>query len=59
MFGATEEELNELAVIVGQTSFWRNVLHTQNYDYDTFVRELQHIGEHVTKQSSCCTCIDR
>jgi AhpD family alkylhydroperoxidase len=30
MFGATEEELNELAVIVGQTSFWSNVLHTQN-----------------------------
>ena len=52
MFGASEEELNELAVIVGQTSFWSNVLHTQNYDYDTFVRELQQIGEHMTKQSS-------
>ena len=52
MFGATEEELNELAVIVGQTSFWSNVLHTQNYDYDTFVRELQQIGEHITKQSN-------
>ena len=52
MFGASEEELNELAVIVGQTSFWSNVLHTQNYDYDTFVRELQQIGEHMTKQSN-------
>jgi AhpD family alkylhydroperoxidase len=29
MYGATVEELNELAVIIGQTSFWRNVLHTQ------------------------------
>jgi AhpD family alkylhydroperoxidase len=29
MYGATVEELNELAVIIGQTSFWSNVLHTQ------------------------------
>ena len=52
MYGATVEELNELAVIIGQTSFWSNVLHTQNYDYDTFVRELQQIGEHLAKQSN-------
>ena len=52
MYGATIEELNELAVIIGQTSFWSNVLHTQNYDYDTFVRELQQIGEHLGKQSN-------
>lgn len=45
MYGATVEELNKLAVIIGQTSFWSNVPHTQNYDYDTFVRELQQIGE--------------
>lgn len=49
MWGATDEELNELAVIVGQTSFWSNVLHTQNYDLDTFAKELQQIGEHMTK----------
>ena len=35
MYGANVEELNEMAVIIGQTSFWSNVLHTQNYDYDT------------------------
>lgn len=52
MYGATIEELNELAVIIGQTSFWSNVLHTQNYDYDTFVRELQQIEEHLAKQSN-------
>jgi AhpD family alkylhydroperoxidase len=34
MYGATVEELNELAVSIGQTSFWSNVLHTQNYDYE-------------------------
>lgn len=52
MYGATGEELNELAVIIEQTSFWSYVLHTQNYDYDTFVRELQQIGEHLAKQSN-------
>ena len=38
-FGATEEELNELAVVVAQSAFWSNVLHVQNYDYATFVKE--------------------
>jgi AhpD family alkylhydroperoxidase len=52
MYGATVEELNELAVIIGQTSFWSNVLHIQNYDYNTFVRELQQIGEHLAKKSN-------
>jgi AhpD family alkylhydroperoxidase len=52
IYGATVEELNDLAVIIGQTSFWSNVRHTQNYDYDTFVRELQQIGEHLAKQSN-------
>ena len=51
MWGATEEELNELAAIVAQTSFWSNVLHTQNYDYNTFVKELQQIGEHMANKN--------
>jgi AhpD family alkylhydroperoxidase len=50
MWGATEEELNELAVVVGQTAFWSNVLHTQNYDYDTFVKELEQIKDYMSKQ---------
>ena len=38
MWGATDDELKELAAVVALTSFWSNVLHTQNYEYDTFVR---------------------
>lgn len=49
MFGATDDELNELAVIIGQTSFWSNTLHVQNYDYNLFVSELKQISKHVTK----------
>jgi AhpD family alkylhydroperoxidase len=50
MWGATEEELNELAAIVAQSAFWSNVLHVQNYDYNTFLKELQQVGEHMAKQ---------
>ena len=39
MYGATEEELNELAAIVAQTSFWSAILHTQNYDMNKFVQD--------------------
>jgi AhpD family alkylhydroperoxidase len=50
MWGATEEELNELAVIVAQSAFWSNVLHVQNYDYNIFVKELQQVAEYMAKQ---------
>lgn len=49
MWGASNEELNELAAIVALTGFWSNVLHTQNYDYNTFVNELKQMGEYMTK----------
>jgi AhpD family alkylhydroperoxidase len=39
MYSASEEELNELAAIVAQTSFWSAVLHTQNYDMNKFGQE--------------------
>lgn len=47
---ATEQELQELAVIVAACTFWSNILHVDNYDYDTFVRALKQIGEHMAKQ---------
>jgi hypothetical protein len=49
MWGASSEELSELAVIVASTPFWSNVLHTLNYDYNTFVNELKQMGEYMTK----------
>jgi AhpD family alkylhydroperoxidase len=50
MYGASETELNELAVIVAQTSFWSAILHTQNYDMNKFVQELQAIGAYMSKK---------
>ena len=52
MWGATDDELKELAAVVALTAFWSNVLHTQNYEYDTFVRELKQMGEYMTKNKN-------
>ena len=49
MFGASEAELNELAAIVAHTSFWSSILHTQNYNMNRFMKELQAMGEYVSK----------
>jgi AhpD family alkylhydroperoxidase len=50
MNGATDEELAELGAIVGQVTFWSSVLHTMNYDMNTFIKEFQAMGEHFAKQ---------
>lgn len=50
MNGATEEELAEVGVLVGQTSFWSSILHMQNYDMNTFMKEFQAMGEYAAKQ---------
>jgi AhpD family alkylhydroperoxidase len=52
MNGATDEELAELGALVGQVTFWSSVLHTQNYDMNTFMKEFQAIGEHFAKQQA-------
>ena len=44
MYGASEEELSELAAIVAHTSFWSAILHTQNYDLNKFLQEFQAMG---------------
>ena len=50
MNGATDEELAELGAIVGQVTFWSSVLHTMNYDMNTFMKEFQAMGEHFARQ---------
>jgi AhpD family alkylhydroperoxidase len=55
MNGASDEELAELGAIVGQVTFWSSVLHTLNYDMNTFMKEFQAIGEHFAKQHEAAT----
>ena len=49
MWGESNEELNELATMFAMSSFWSNVLDTQNYGYNTFINELKQMGEYMTK----------
>jgi AhpD family alkylhydroperoxidase len=51
MNGATDEELAEVGAITGQTAFWSSVLHAQNYDIGTFMKEFQAMGEYLSKQT--------
>jgi AhpD family alkylhydroperoxidase len=51
MNGATDEELAELGAVVGQVTFWSSILHTLNYDMNTFMKEFNAMGEHFAKQS--------
>jgi Carboxymuconolactone decarboxylase family len=50
MWGATNEELNGLAAVVGLTAFWSNILRTQNYDHNTSVEEPKEMGEYLEKK---------
>jgi AhpD family alkylhydroperoxidase len=47
LYGATDEELAELATLASVTSRWSAMLHAQEYDMDTFVEESQRIAAHV------------
>ncbi|HKU49011.1 MAG TPA: carboxymuconolactone decarboxylase family protein [Nitrososphaera sp.] len=59
MNGASEEELAELGALVGQVTFWSSVLHTLNYDMNTFMKEFQAMGEHFAKQEAASAATTR
>jgi AhpD family alkylhydroperoxidase len=50
LFGATEEEINEAALVAKNTMGWSTYLNTRHYDYDEFVREFDQIAAHVRRQ---------
>jgi AhpD family alkylhydroperoxidase len=47
LFGATEEEVNEAALIAKNTMGWSTYLNSLDLDYDNFKREFDQIAEHV------------
>jgi AhpD family alkylhydroperoxidase len=49
MYGATPEEFAEIAFLASYTSRWSSMIHAQHYDYDTFAKETQRIGEYLSK----------
>lgn len=51
MAGATPEEFAETAFLASYTSRWSSMIHAQHYDYDTFAKETQQIGEYLSKNA--------
>ena len=50
LFGATDEEINEAALVAKHTMGWSTYLNARQFDYDEFVREFDQIAAHVRKQ---------
>jgi AhpD family alkylhydroperoxidase len=50
LFGATEEEITETALIAKNTMGWSTYLNTLAFDYDEFVKEFDQIAAHVRDQ---------
>jgi AhpD family alkylhydroperoxidase len=50
LFGASEEEINETALIAKNTMGWSTYLNTLQFDYDEFVNEFDQVTAHVRQQ---------
>jgi AhpD family alkylhydroperoxidase len=50
LFGATEEEITETAMIAKNTMGWSTYLNTLQFDYDDFVAEFDQITAHIRSQ---------
>jgi AhpD family alkylhydroperoxidase len=47
LFGASEDEITETALIAKNTMGWSTYLNTLNFDYDKFVEEFDQVAAHV------------
>ena len=50
LFGASEDEITETALIAKNTMGWSTYLNTLQFDYDEFVAEFDQILAHVREQ---------
>ena len=48
--GASDDELAETAFLVSYTSRWSAMLRAQHYDMARLEKEVQQIGEHLSKK---------
>jgi AhpD family alkylhydroperoxidase len=51
-YGANGDELSEAAFLAGYTARWSAMLHAMRYDYDTFAKEVQQVGENAKKKAA-------
>ena len=52
LFGASEDEIVEAALIAKNTMGWSTYLNTLQFDYDEFVKEFDKVTEHVREQAA-------
>ncbi len=52
LFGATEDEINETALIAKNTMGWSTYLNTLQFDYDAFTAEFDQVTAYVREQSA-------
>jgi AhpD family alkylhydroperoxidase len=52
LFGASEDEITEAALIAKNTMGWSTYLNTLQFDYDQFTEEFDRITAHVRDQMS-------
>ena len=50
LFGATDEEITETAMIAKNTMGWSTYLNTLQFDYDEFTAEFDQVSAHVREQ---------
>src|SRR5947209_14548478 len=50
LFGASEDEITETALIAKNTMGWSTYLNTLQFDYDEFAREFDQVTAHVREQ---------
>ena len=55
LFGASEDEITEAALIAKNTMGWSTYLNTLQFDYDQFVEEFDQIAAHVREQMAAGT----
>ena len=52
LFGATEDEITETAMIAKNTMGWSTYLNTLQFDYDAFTAEFDQITAHIRSQTA-------
>ena len=55
LFGASDDEITEAALIAKNTMGWSTYLNTLQFDYDQFVEEFDQIAAHVREQMAAGT----
>jgi AhpD family alkylhydroperoxidase len=51
-YGATGDEISEVAYLAAQTANWSAMLHALQYNYDTFAKEVHQIFENAKKKKA-------